>query len=51
VPDGLQPISGCPFHPRCSKALPVCAQVNPALLPVESADHLTACHLYTEAAA
>jgi oligopeptide/dipeptide ABC transporter ATP-binding protein len=51
VPDGLQPIAGCPFHPRCNKALPVCAQVNPALLPVEHADHLTACHLYTEAAA
>ena len=50
VPDGLQPFAGCPFHPRCGKALPVCAQVNPALLPVEHADHLTACHLYTEAA-
>jgi oligopeptide/dipeptide ABC transporter ATP-binding protein len=51
VPDGLLPIAGCPFHPRCSKALPVCTQVNPPLLPVETAEHLTACHLYPEAAA
>jgi peptide/nickel transport system ATP-binding protein len=44
-PDLLSPPTGCRFHPRCPKVMPVCAQ----LAPVEqliSKDHQVACHLY-----
>jgi peptide/nickel transport system ATP-binding protein len=44
-PDLVQPPSGCRFHPRCPKAMPVCSQ----LIPVKknmSPDHSVACHLY-----
>ncbi|ANN78536.1 ABC transporter ATP-binding protein [Bordetella flabilis] len=47
-PDPVNPPSGCPFHPRCSHAMPVCATRRPALLPREQA--LVACHLYDEPA-
>jgi peptide/nickel transport system ATP-binding protein len=43
-PDPVNPPSGCPFHPRCSHAMPVCSTRRPALLPREHA--LVACHLY-----
>jgi peptide/nickel transport system ATP-binding protein len=36
--------SGCPFHPRCPYALPVCPRERPALLPTRSG-HAVACHL------
>jgi peptide/nickel transport system ATP-binding protein len=45
-PDPVNPPSGCPFHPRCSHAMPVCGTARPALLPREHA--LVACHLYDE---
>jgi oligopeptide/dipeptide ABC transporter ATP-binding protein len=34
---------GCPFHPRCPAALPVCSQVMPKLAPA-GGDHAVACH-------
>lgn len=37
--------SGCPFHPRCRHAMPVCARTPPALLPNQ--DRLVSCHLFT----
>ena len=32
VPDPKHPPSGCRFHPRCSRVLPVCLQEEPALV-------------------
>jgi oligopeptide/dipeptide ABC transporter ATP-binding protein len=46
-PNLTHPPSGCRFNPRCSKAMPICAQLEPTLL--ESAPgHLTNCWLYQE---
>jgi peptide/nickel transport system ATP-binding protein len=36
--------SGCPFHPRCPVAIPLCKSVSPPLLPVADG-HVAACHL------
>jgi oligopeptide/dipeptide ABC transporter ATP-binding protein len=44
VPSPLAPPSGCHFHPRCSQALPRCADEAPALR--WHADRRVACHLY-----
>ena len=43
VPNLLHPPSGCRFHPRCPRALDICATVVPPLEPVEGG-HLAACH-------
>ncbi|HLK01647.1 MAG TPA: ABC transporter ATP-binding protein [Streptosporangiaceae bacterium] len=43
--------SGCPFHPRClytGLTGGKCDTVVPPLLPVETVEHLTACHLSAE---
>ena len=37
--------SGCPLHPRCPFAMPVCREHLPPLQPVSGGDHLAACHL------
>jgi peptide/nickel transport system ATP-binding protein len=44
-PDMIAPPSGCRFHPRCPKAMPVCSQKTPVMKTV-SEDHTVACHLY-----
>ena len=43
VPNLLHPPSGCRFHPRCPRALDICATVVPALEPMDGG-HLAACH-------
>jgi oligopeptide/dipeptide ABC transporter ATP-binding protein len=45
VPSAFEPPPGCRFHPRCPHALPVCAEVAPAL-QTQAPDHQVACHLY-----
>jgi len=46
VPSPLNPPSGCRFHPRCHRVLPICSQDEPILKDFVG-DHLVACHLYT----
>lgn len=46
-PDLVAPPSGCRFHPRCGKAMPICSQIAPAMRAI-TADHSVACHLYDQ---
>jgi oligopeptide/dipeptide ABC transporter ATP-binding protein len=51
IPHPLARPGGCPFHPRCPDAMPGRCDVE---VPVEVSiadNHVTACHLYTEAVA
>ena len=45
VPSPIRPPPGCHFHPRCPRAMPVCAVETPALKEM-GARHIVACHLY-----
>ncbi|SMY08893.1 ABC transporter ATP-binding protein [Flavimaricola marinus] len=47
VPSPVNPPSGCPFHPRCRYAQPVCRTDVPQLRRYrgKSGQHLAACHL------
>jgi len=45
VPSPLNPPSGCHFHPRCHRVLPICNQQEPGLTEV-SEGHFISCHLY-----
>jgi peptide/nickel transport system ATP-binding protein len=42
-PNPVNKPNGCTFHPRCPMAMPVCAQVKPAM--VADGPHAVACHL------
>ena len=44
-PDLLQPPSGCPFHPRCPSAMPVCTGAFPPTTRPRR-DRTVACYLY-----
>ncbi len=44
VPSPIVPPAGCPFHPRCAKAIERCSTERPALREV-APGHLSACHL------
>jgi peptide/nickel transport system ATP-binding protein len=46
-PDLVAPPSGCRFHPRCPKAMPVCSQIAPQQKSI-SADHTVSCHLFDQ---
>jgi peptide/nickel transport system ATP-binding protein len=48
-PDPLNPPPGCPFHPRCPRAMEVCRREMPRFL--ETGNDAVACHLYDPAAA
>jgi len=45
VPSPIRPPPGCHFHPRCPRAMPVCAVEAPAVKEI-STGHIVACHLY-----
>jgi oligopeptide/dipeptide ABC transporter ATP-binding protein len=44
VPNPVSPPSGCPFHPRCPLAEPVCRERRPQLAELLPG-HLAACHV------
>ncbi|MGO4624418.1 ABC transporter ATP-binding protein [Ensifer sp. 2YAB10] len=45
LPSPLAPPSGCPFHPRCAQAMPICRERRPELKEV-AANQSAACHLH-----
>ena len=48
-PNPMAPPSGCTFHPRCPKAMPICSETRPAT--VRDSAGLIECHLYPAAPA
>ena len=46
-PSRDDPPPGCRFHTRCPYVMPICREIEPALLATEG-DHLAACHLLTD---
>jgi oligopeptide/dipeptide ABC transporter ATP-binding protein len=48
VPSLINPPTGCRFHPRCDRAFARCPAEEPEFIEV-TANHWTACHLYTNA--
>ena len=47
MPDPMDLPSGCPFHPRCDKAMPQCSEVVPKRTEVNHG-HFVKCLLYEE---
>ncbi len=45
VPNPAHLPSGCPFHPRCSKARPLCSQQDP-IETIITEDHRVRCHFW-----
>ena len=45
VPSPFNPPSGCRFHPRCFKIMPICSLKEPPLWSIEG-EHAVACHQY-----
>jgi oligopeptide/dipeptide ABC transporter ATP-binding protein len=45
IPSPIHPPQGCRFHPRCFRAVEICAQVEPAWREIADGHH-AACHLY-----
>ncbi len=48
IPNPADAPNGCYFHPRCPIAIDKCSSLAPAL-KITGANHLTSCHLVTEA--
>jgi len=45
VPSPANPPKGCRFHPRCSKVMKMCSEIEPKLVEIKKG-HFCACHLY-----
>jgi oligopeptide/dipeptide ABC transporter ATP-binding protein len=45
LPSPTNPPDGCPFHPRCWKAMDICKTDVPKWVEIEP-NHFTMCHLY-----
>jgi len=45
VPRLIRPPSGCRFHPRCNRRMPICSEIKPKETEVKSG-HTVACHLF-----
>jgi oligopeptide transport system ATP-binding protein len=43
VPSPVNPPSGCHFHPRCSRALPICSEQSPKMVNM-GGEHYVCCH-------
>ena len=48
IPSPVNPPSGCKFHTRCWKRMPICDKVVPETKEIEPG-HFVACHLYYDA--
>jgi oligopeptide/dipeptide ABC transporter ATP-binding protein len=48
MPDPESPPPGCPFHPRCPKAMDVCRATVPQArdIGIDGRPHVVSCHLY-----
>jgi len=49
IPSLINPPSGCIFHPRCPKRMPVCDREEPPEVAF-SGEHIAVCHLYSPTA-
>ena len=47
-PNLTHPPSGCRFHPRCPKAMPICSQRKPELLAIGENNRQVNCWLYQD---
>ena len=45
-PNPVDPPSGCTFHPRCTKVMPVCSERKP--LPIHIGSAMVECHLHDD---
>ncbi len=45
VPRLIRPPTGCRFHPRCGRRMPICSEEKPKETEI-SPDHTVACHLF-----
>lgn len=45
TPSILNPSQGCPFHPRCPKAMDICKSQKPVMKEIQSG-HKVFCHLF-----
>lgn len=48
MPDPVELPSGCPFHPRCEYAEPICSQQKPGLTTLSGKEHSARCLIYED---